>query len=177
VSYNDDLDGVHAGMDFVPLVDGTVLVFATTSGENQVGEYVLWASSGTPTPAQWPDPEPLEPAPPAEQATWLDGGPVSLGTTVGGQLAEGDATRSSGTYYDAYSIDVQAGQALTIRCQSSDFDAALTSTDPAGGLHENDDVHGTDPGLHWVVATRGRVQIFVTSAAPGQTGHYTLSVY
>ena len=177
VSYNDDLDGSHAGIDFVPLVDGTVLVFATSSGENRVGEYALWASSGTPVAAQWPDPEPSDPVPPADQAVWLDGGPVSPGTTVGGQLAEGDATRSSGTFYDSYSVDVEAGRALTIRCQSSDFDAALTSTDPSGGLHESDDVHGTDPGLHWVVATGGRVQIFVTSAAPGETGRYTLSVY
>ena len=177
VSYNDDFDGPHAGMDFVPLVDGTVLVFATSSGENQVGEYVLWASSGTPVAVPWPDPEPLDPVPPLEEATWVDGGPVALGTRVGGQLVEGDSTRSSGVFYDAYSVDVEAGQTLTIRCQSSEFDVALTSTDPSGGLHESNDVHGTDPGLHWVVATGGRVQIFVTSVAAGQTGRYTLAVY
>lgn len=47
--------------------------------------------------------------------------PLAPGQSVGGDLAAGDRTGETGAYFDCFSFDGRARQALTVRLRSADF--------------------------------------------------------
>ena len=47
--------------------------------------------------------------------------PLTLGQSIGGELAPGDRTGETGAYFDCFSFRGRAGQALTVGLRSSDF--------------------------------------------------------
>ncbi|WP_121116653.1 pre-peptidase C-terminal domain-containing protein [Croceibacterium ferulae] len=102
--------------------------------------------------------------------------PVLAQHDVTGTLANGDATLDSGEFYDSYDIDGRAGDILTVRVGSSDFDAYVFVRGPQDSAFSNDDAEGggSDAGLTVTLPADGTYTIFATSYASGETGSYRL---
>ena len=98
--------------------------------------------------------------------------------TKRGSLESGDPTLQDGEYYDAYPVEVQAGQWVEVDLQSNDFDTYVVLLSPSGANEQNDDFEGsTNRSLLLVQASEsGTWQVYATSYARGETGRYSLAV-
>ena len=98
--------------------------------------------------------------------------------TLDGRLEAGDPTLPSGEYYDAYEIDVVAGQTVEVDLVSTAFDPFLIVVRPDGGAWENDDHQGsrTHSRIEEVAPVSGVYGVVVTSYAPAETGAYRATV-
>ncbi|ASC74111.1 tetratricopeptide repeat domain protein [Halomicronema hongdechloris C2206] len=100
---------------------------------------------------------------------------------VDGVLEQGDTTLSSGHLVDYHSLEGQAGQAITIRLSSDDFDpflGVLTAEGEVLGVHDNLSVSDTNASLTMILPADGAYSLGVTSspeASNGQ-GRYRLIV-
>ncbi|MEQ1689354.1 MAG: PPC domain-containing protein, partial [Sphingopyxis sp.] len=103
---------------------------------------------------------------------------VRVGQSVDGALGDGDEQISSGEYSDTYEIEGRAGQNVTIRLRSRDFDPYLMLRGPGGFTQDNDDVSQgvRDAELTVRLPSNGRYRILATSFAKGERGRYTLSL-
>lgn len=102
---------------------------------------------------------------------------VALGGA--GSLDPGDAQLGSGEYYDRVLFDGVAGQEVVIELASTAFDVYLIVLDPDERvLFEEDDTPGLGLDVRAVVrlSASGRHTVVVTSARPGETGPYRLSL-
>lgn len=99
------------------------------------------------------------------------------GQQIQGTLGPGDSTLSSGEYVDRFKYTFQAGTQVSIQTQGS-FDTYLIVKSPSGQQFDNDDVaSGNLNSLSSFIAPEnGEYDVAVTSAEPGQSGAYTLSV-
>jgi hypothetical protein len=78
---------------------------------------------------------------------------------------------------DTYTVDLAAGQSVSIRLRSQDFDTILKVIDPAGEITENDDFGAeTDSGVDFTASSAGPHTIEVSSFSPGIRGNYTLEI-
>ncbi len=94
-----------------------------------------------------------------------------------GRLETSDPKLSDNSYYDDYTINVQAGQALTITLTSTDFDAYLKITLPDGATQTDDDGAGDRNSRITVTPTRsGVLKIQANSLSANQVGAYRLIV-
>lgn len=103
--------------------------------------------------------------------------PAALAQT--GRLEPGDRRLDSGEYFDVVERDLPAGTPVVVAIASSDFDPYLIVVDPAGdATFQVDDSpgEGLNVRARFTPATSGRYSLVVTSARPGETGAYTLSV-
>ena len=97
-----------------------------------------------------------------------------------GRLESGDATLTSGEFYDRFHIDVRQGQWIAVEVTADGFDPYLILSGPSDEQTEVDD---SDPHnlrttrLAVRVTASGRWQALVTSHAPGETGRYTLTYH
>ncbi|MEM7453500.1 MAG: pre-peptidase C-terminal domain-containing protein [Planctomycetota bacterium] len=97
--------------------------------------------------------------------------------TTTGELSSADGTIETGAYFDETTIDVVAGQQLSITLTSSNFDTFLIAVAPSGDALENDDSDGiTESQLNFTADESGQWKIIVTSYKPGETGNYELKV-
>ena len=91
-----------------------------------------------------------------------------------------DAERDeSGRFVHRYSVDFVAGQRLRVLVPSyPNFDPMVRITAPDGGVLLNDDAfpHTLDALLEFTPSVSGTYQLEVTTAPPGQTGTYNLTV-
>lgn len=69
---------------------------------------------------------------------------VTLGTVLDAKLDRGDSHLNSGEYIENYELRGQAGDVVTIRAESSDFDPYLLVRGVGGFSQDNDDVSSTD---------------------------------
>lgn len=102
---------------------------------------------------------------------------VALGGA--GTLGPGDAQLGSGEYYDRILFDGVAGQEVVIELASTAFDPYLAVLGPDERLlHEEDDTPGLGLDVRATVrlSTSGTHTIVVTSARPGETGAYRLTI-
>ena len=95
-----------------------------------------------------------------------------------GSLESGDPTLQDGEYYDAYPIEVQAGQWIEVDLQSDDFDTYVVVLSPSGANEQNDDFEGSTnrSALRMQATESGTWQVYATSYAGGETGRYSLSI-
>lgn len=92
--------------------------------------------------------------------------PTSVLLEVEGVLEEGDAALSDGSLYDVYEFEGQAGQAITIRLESAEFDTYVLLTDADGErIAENDDVSASNTHSQLTVelTANGTYRIFANS--------------
>ncbi|MBN1476556.1 hypothetical protein JXA47_07380 [Candidatus Sumerlaeota bacterium] len=102
---------------------------------------------------------------------------IFIGQFVPGALEQGDDHIRSGELCDVYWFDASAGQTISIRLDSDDFDPYLILRHPGGSQTENDDFDGTlNAGMNIQLPESGQYQLVVTSYQPGDTGAYTLRV-
>lgn len=103
---------------------------------------------------------------------------LTIGTPAQGSLAAGDSQLPTGEYYDEYAFQGEAGQSVSIRMDSTEFDTYLIYMDPNGANQsDNDDLNGTNAGLDVTLQSSGLHRVGATSYAPGTTGNYTIGVY
>jgi hypothetical protein len=103
--------------------------------------------------------------------------PIGLGETVQATLAEGDVALKDGAWADIYALDVEAGQRLSIRHVSEDFDCYLIYIDPSGRQQDNDDFGGDlHSQIDITVERGGTARIIPAAYRAGEGGAYTLSV-
>lgn len=98
---------------------------------------------------------------------------------VRGSLAPGDETLPSGEFLKLHDWNFTAGVAVELTLRSSVFDPYLVVIDPAGDIVlEVDDSpgEGLDVRETLVPDRSGSYTLVVTSAYPGETGAYELSV-
>ena len=110
-------------------------------------------------------------------ATALFGiGPVLAQT---GRLEPGDTQLDSGEYVDVYTHEARAGEGLVVAIASTELDPYLIVLDPAGAeVAQVDDSPGYGLNVHVTLELPGdgTYVIGVTSARPGETGAYALTL-
>lgn len=151
---------------FTAPADGEVEVGATSYAPAETGGYRLTLVSA----GRMVD-DPRTPAPP--------GGSLTVGQTVAGDLARGDARLDSGEFIDSWTLRGRRGQQLDIRLASTEFDAYVAISGPGGFSDFNDD--DTDAGtrdsrLRVTLPADGEYTVGATSYEPGESGAYRLSV-
>jgi hypothetical protein len=109
-------------------------------------------------------------------------GHESLATRIerDGRLEAGDATLTSGEFYDSFDFEGAPGQHVSINVRSSAFDTYLILQDPAGEQTENDDAEDGGAVGHSSIETdlteAGTYRVLVTSYESGESGAYALTI-
>jgi tetratricopeptide (TPR) repeat protein len=105
--------------------------------------------------------------------------PATVLLEVEGVLEAGDATLDDGSLYDIHPIEGQAGQAITIRLESNDFDTYLMLIDSEGQeIAANDDVSSstTDSQLTVALPADGTYGVVANALDESGRGSYRLMV-
>jgi hypothetical protein len=127
--------------------------------------YASYVPSNAPTTETAESPQ-VEPAPQPD---------ARYDETLSGSLAIGDEQFSSKEYYDTYTLELSAGQELSIELVSSEFDTYLIVKDPDGKAFVNDDFaidNGYASRLTLPVVVSGTWTFEVTTYAPDEVGTY-----
>ncbi|MGB3494219.1 MAG: tetratricopeptide repeat protein [Elainellaceae cyanobacterium] len=126
----------------------------------------------------------LMPSSALAQSPELEPGPVLkpvLLLQVEGVLEDGDRTFSmDGSFYDVYTFEGEAGQRVSIRMESSDFDAYLLLNNPIGNtIAQNDDYDGTTSNARIVfdLPETGTYSVYANSSIGDLRGRYTVTVH
>lgn len=101
-------------------------------------------------------------------------GPELLNKT--GSLQSRDETLRTGEYTDKFTVTAEADRPIEITVSSQEFDAYVIVVPVIGEELENDNALGTDAQLVYTPSESGEIDIYVTSASPGEVGSYSLSV-
>ncbi|MCK6503093.1 caspase family protein [Myxococcota bacterium] len=163
---NDDLDGdTHQSqIDAIVEESGTWLVYATSARAGEKGKYSLKVSvarGGGST---------------AVSSSGGGAGSLTLGTPAQGSLAQGDETLANGEWVDTWTVELQAGQQLTLDMTSSDLDTYVGLRSPSGAVDGNDDFGGsrTHSRVERTVEESGTWTVYATTYQAGQGGSYSL---
>jgi hypothetical protein len=111
-----------------------------------------------------------------------DAGPLVVGSTVDGQLSEGDPAASDEGYrYDTYVINAQAGRSYEVVMRSDAFDAMLElyRGEASGEPLDSDDDglgEGTNSRLRFTAVEDGVYTLRARSLIGDDTGDYSLSL-
>ena len=117
-----------------------------------------------------PAPEELQPG-----ALLLQPGDVLWEEQREGALSAEDDTLAGGSHYDAYSFELEAGQAVEVSLTSTAFDTYLVVTSPSKPPQQNDDFgSSSESRLLWVAEKAGPLEVQVSSAEGGAVGTYVL---
>lgn len=174
--YDDDGGGkcnARATVRF--LEDGMYRVAATTTSSRTTGVYTLVVSTDpappSAVPCGGPDPAEFDAVPVAGQLT-ADGTPRS------GSLDAADTVLGDDSHAEAWEIEGQPGQTVTILLESDAFDAYLYVTGPGLDSMISDDDSGGDLNSQIVLSfpAAGVFRVIVSSVEPGGTGAYRLTV-
>ncbi|NLO08047.1 MAG: hypothetical protein GX131_19670 [candidate division WS1 bacterium] len=92
---------------------------------------------------------------------------------VNERLGPGDQALETGEFIRMYEVSVPEGHAAVVLVDA-EFDAYLFVAVAGGEFMEVDDVDGRNPEYVWIGG--GDAFIYVTSARPGETGAYRLTV-
>ncbi len=93
-------------------------------------------------------------------------------------LSEGDPTHAEGRKIEVFYFTGDAGESVTIEASSSEFDPILLLDGPSGDRLATDDDGGGGRTARIEVAlpSSGDYSVGVTSALPGEIGHYRLVI-
>lgn len=169
---NDDYEqgSRDAGIDIEEAASGTYTVLVTSYQAGESGAYQLQYLIGDQGSAPVAQPEqPQQPQQQPGQGAQVQGE---------GELANGDRTLRSGEFYDSFTRTVDAGQALHIRLESTEFDPYLIVRSPSGRQTDNDDTTPQDrnPTVDFPYTEAGTYTVIVTSYRAGERGHYRLAM-
>ncbi len=171
---NDDAGSQKSSqLDLFAEESGTWLVYATSYGAATKGKYDLRISvargDGTAPPAAQQGSSSTQPP---EVASLSPGQPLE------GSLAAGDATLDNGEYFDAYLVELQAGQHVAVDMSSPSLDTYLGLLSPSNSGFSNDDWEGSRNHSRYEldVEESGAWTVIATTYAAGDGGPYTLLV-
>ncbi len=171
---NDDYGGTrNSRLEMTAPTAGAYRVVATGYRNTDRGAYQLAVSRGG---ARTVD---LTNVTSVIGGTGASGAPSAGGDvqTIRGSLQNGDEQLDSGELYDTHRLTIPAGQSVSIRARSSQFDTYLIVQPPSGDQQDNDDGPGggTDAQVD-LVSIGGEYRVLVTSYEPGESGDYELVV-
>ena len=160
---NDDFEDQFgmARVDFEAKETGVYTISATSYEADETGAYQLAISDGKKTVA-------------VEQG--------DLTKTLGqgsmmGALSTDDTKLTDGSFVDYYTLTLERGQQLSVSAMSADFDTYIGLIKPSGDVLEaNRSEDGTSARLDIQADEAGLWYVIVTSATPGQTGNYLVSI-
>ncbi|MBE7380600.1 MAG: CHAT domain-containing protein [Leptolyngbya sp. SIO1E4] len=98
---------------------------------------------------------------------------------VSDRLTPGDDTLQDGSLYDTHTVNADAGQTLTIRLESADFDTYLLLLDDQGNtLAENDDTDAEDLNatITYTTGYSGSYTVIANAYDASGQGQYQLTV-
>lgn len=171
---DDSGGGCNARITFTFLESGTFRVVASSNSARQTGTYTIRVTDAPPMTPSYHcggvNPEVLA-------SLTTDGRSIGLGGVADGYLVPGPVI-AEGRYGQAWALEGQAGESVTVTLESDDFDAylymygpgldeVLSDDDGAGGLNSQITVTLPQSATYLVVAS---------SLQGGATGPYTLSV-
>lgn len=158
---NDDerSGSTDARLSVTPAQAGTMTIGVTSALAGETGAYTLSVVAEAEAEA------------PAETAT------LRVGQTIRGSLAQGDSTLDSGEYYDLYTLEGDAGQAVTVTMHSEALDSYLVVIPPGASAIDNDDAEGLglDARITFQFAQAGVCRVVATSSTKGESGAYTIA--
>jgi hypothetical protein len=93
-------------------------------------------------------------------------------------LAAGDRTLAQGEYADVYTLELRAGDTITVDMVSTAVDTYVALRSPSGATRYNDDHMGSRQRsqVSWTVEESGTWEVFCTSLRGGETGQYAFSI-
>ncbi len=159
-----DDDGLMQGTDsrltFLLPETGDYVLRASPLGSDTTGLYSLELIDRGPQPAP---------------------GSLLIGATARGSLTEADAMAEDGSFYDAYRMNLKAGEKLRITMVSNAFDSVIYVGEDKENAFEalaqdDDSLSDTHARLDWAPEADGVYVIRAGSFAAGQTGAYALTV-
>ncbi len=153
-------EGTDSRLNFILPETGEYVIRALPYGSSGKGLYSIELTD------RGPQPEP---------------GSILIGSTARGSLSDNDGLADDGAYFDAYKINVAAGDKLNVTLVSNDFDAYLDIGRDKDGSWESvasddDSLSDTHAKVEWTVETAGTYVIRARSFASGSTGAYALTV-
>ena len=166
-SYGNDNasdDSTDARLELVAEESGTHLIYATSKAPEERGRYHITAELDTSYKA--PSAESRDPT-----IT-----PFPASGTASGTLGSGDYTLPNGEWADRYSVEVTAGQRITVEMRSQDADTFLVLLSPSQQQLQNDDWQDSDQHsrIEHVAEESGTWLVYATTYREGQGGDYTL---
>ena len=107
-----------------------------------------------------------------------EGRVILPGHEVQGALTSEDSRLSDDSYARAWSMPAEAGQRLTIRLESDDFDPYLGVNGPDldKPFTDDDGGEGLSARISLVVPATGTYTVVASTYVPSSTGRFTLSV-
>ena len=164
-----------------------ILVNTTSSPARQTGRFTLSITDGSKpvqergnADCQAPSRGGAAPSGPTPSAGGTTGR-IAVGQTQQGSLTRNDVLLSSdSTYAQAWTIQAQAGQTVTIDLESDEFDAYLFLRGPgiSGGRDYQDDDSGgnCNARLTATFPQTGEYEVVVNTAGKYATGQFSLSI-
>jgi serine protease Do len=155
--------GSNVAEGFVPAVSGRFTLVVTSYAPSEMGDYLLEVAASSAAVG-------------SSAPTTLPG---ELLLAEQGLLGAVDFTLDSGEYVDVYAVWLAAGEPVWLEARSVDFDVYLVVLGPDDDIVlEVDDSagYGLDVVTPLVPPADGEYLVAVTSAFPGETGAYTLTV-
>jgi len=100
---------------------------------------------------------------------------------IEGSLEPGDKNFEDGTLIDTYQVPLEAGQRLTAKIRSDDFESSLILATPDGKFTDQQALTrkgGRASAVKWMGGVdEGSYSLIVAAQKPGEGGKYTLEVY
>ena len=171
---NDDAGSSNvSAIDMFAEESGTWIVYASSYGSAQKGKYNIRISK-----AEGDGTAPPQQAQGGGQADQVDLSQLTMGQPTTGRLEAGDAQLDNGEWFDAYEVQLQAGQLVAVDMSSSGLDTYLGVRSPSGDVNGNDDWEGsrTRSRVEWVVEETGTWVVLATTYAANESGDYTVLV-
>ncbi|HNW93324.1 MAG TPA: PPC domain-containing protein, partial [bacterium] len=143
---------------------GTYQVIVNSYGEGTVtGAYRLRIERGTPA---------------AAVTTAASAGTLAANRPASGRLQAGDQTHRDGSYLDQYTFNGRAGQTVTLRLESTEFDPIMFLNGPDNYNTQNDDANDNDRNAQLTVTlpATGEYRVYANSYGDGpKEGAYRLT--
>ena len=176
---NDDAegDGTNSALEITLPASGTYRVVATSYRSGETGTYSLVTNGAQIALADTSAGGGRSNNSAIGAATASSG--LRPGGSVSGELRQGDATLSSGEFFDTYTLEADPGTQLVIEMSSSAVDTYLAAFGAGDYQVSNDDDpsgrNGTNSRLEVTMPESGSLTVAATSYAGGETGAYRLS--
>ena len=182
LSDDDGAGGCDSRVTFVAPLAGTYRVIVNTLSSGATGSFMLRATRepGPVTPGECGGGEDMGLL--AELGAMVAElplvGSVTVGEEVTGALTTDDALSWDGTYVQAWSLKLEAGNTVTVDVLSNDFDAFLVVVAPrlAEVFTDDDGAGACDARVTLTAAVAGQYRVAVNTVEEGATGSFRIRV-
>ena len=162
---------------------GEVVGVATfTWKEGQNLNFAVPASSVVRLQAMVEEPEPLTVAAAAGPATGFEtlniAGRLAVGLEAAGELTQSDDQLSDGSFVQAWGLDLEQGQSVSVDMVSGELDPFLIVAGPglAEPLMDDDGAGACDSRITFTAPESGTFRVLANSVQPAEVGRFVLRV-